>query len=108
MSKEQYYDEFIAPRLIELSEECEAHGLSFLAVCEWTPGEYCQTMNLESGSGFGIRMTDAAVRAKGNIDSFMFAIMRHARKNGHSSMILKQLGVPINPVECATNTGEAE
>ena len=35
MSKEAYYDEHIAPKLLALAKECEDNGLSLLVVCEW-------------------------------------------------------------------------
>lgn len=35
MSKENYYDEQIAPKLKELEKDCEINGISLLAVCEW-------------------------------------------------------------------------
>jgi hypothetical protein len=34
MKSEAYYDEKIAPRLSQIAMDCNAHGLSFLAVVE--------------------------------------------------------------------------
>ena len=97
MSKEAYYDEHIAPKLLALAKECEDNGLSLLAVCEWEPGEYGSTRNLQAGSSFAIRMVDTAAKAQGNVDSFMMAIERHAMKHGHGSMYLHMRGVPETP-----------
>ncbi|MEW6256558.1 MAG: hypothetical protein AB1592_11425 [Pseudomonadota bacterium] len=97
--RETFYDDEVAPLLAELSRKCTAAGLSFLAVVEWAPGDTGRTLGLVSGSGFGIRMADAAAKASGNVDSFMFALMRYAREHGHSSAILHQLGVPLTPGE---------
>jgi hypothetical protein len=96
-SGERYYDEHIAPKLRDLAMECEEHGLSLLAVCEWQPGEYGRTLTLREGSGFGIRMADTAAKANANVDSFLMAIIRHAREHGHGSAYLSQLGVPCEP-----------
>ena len=96
-NKEKYYDEHIAPKLMALAKECEDNGLSLLAVCEWEHGEYGSTRTFREGSSFAIRMTDAAAKAHGNIDSFMMAIERHAIEHGHSSMYLRMRGVPETP-----------
>jgi len=97
LSAEQYYDEQIAPKLIALAEECKEHGLSFLAACEWAPGEYGSTRKLQEGSSFAMRLVEAAVNAQGNIDSLMIAVERHALKHGHSSIYLSLRGVPTQP-----------
>ena len=97
MSKEAYYDEHIAPKLMALAKECEDNGLSLLAVCEWDPGEYGSTRSVQAGSSFAFRMADTAVTARGNVDSFMMAIERYAMKHGHSSVYLHLLGVPETP-----------
>ena len=97
MSKEAYYDEHIAPKLLALAKECEDNGLSLLVVCEWEPGEYGSTRNFQAGSSFALRMVDTAAKAQGDVDSFMMAIERHAMKHGHSSMYLHMRGIPETP-----------
>lgn len=91
------YDEAIAPKLLDLAKECEQLGLSFLAVVEFRPGETGRTISLRSGSGFGIRLCDAAAKANGNLDVLILAIERYATKNGHSSVYLSMLGIPESP-----------
>jgi hypothetical protein len=94
MNREKYYDEHIAPKLLALAKECEEHGLSLLAMCEWAPGEFGRTVSLRKGAGFGIRLADTAVRANGNVDAMMMAIERYAREHGHSSIYLSRCWVP--------------
>lgn len=96
-TKEQFYDEQIAPQLIALAEQCKDRGLSLLAVCEWGKMETGSTRMLQPDASISIRMSDAVAMANGNIDSFMLAMMRHAREHGHGSMILSRLGVPTEP-----------
>jgi hypothetical protein len=96
---EKYYDDHIAPKLRELAEECKANGLSLLAICEWEPGEFGRILRLQPESGFGIRMADTAAKANGNVDTFLIAVMRHAREHGHGSVFLERLGVPASPVK---------
>lgn len=95
--RERLYDNGIAPELLRLCKLCEDNGLSMIAVVEWAPNETGRTLSLRSGSGFGIRMTEAAAQANGNVDSFMVALQRYAREHGHSSMVLNMLGVPLTP-----------
>lgn len=97
VDQEAYYDEHIAPKLMALAGECRDNGLSLLAVCEWAPGAYGNTLTLCKDSSFALRMIDAAAQAGGNIDSLMTALERHAREHGHSSLYLRMLGVPTTP-----------
>lgn len=97
--REDFYDSEIAPALLDLGKKCESSGLSFLAVVEWDPGETGQTATLTVDASFSMRLSDTATRAKGNVDALIIAMMKHAREHGHSSIFLKQLGVPLQPGE---------
>lgn len=98
---ETFYDNEIAPALAGLAKRCQDRGLSFLAVVEWEPGEHGRTLTLQAGSGLGIRMADAAAQAGNNADGLILALMKYAHEHGHSSMLLKQLGVPLTPEKSA-------
>lgn len=98
---ERYYDKHIAPELLRLSKLCQDNGLSFLALVEWSPGDYGRTLSLQANSGLGIRLADTAAKANGNVDSLFIAISRYARDHGHSSIYLSQLGIPTTPAEKA-------
>jgi hypothetical protein len=89
--REQLYDCEIAPALLELASKCQDNGLSLAAMVEWEPGETGRTAALAAGSGFGIRMVEAAIRASGNVDSLIFALMKYGREHGHSSACLQLL-----------------
>lgn len=94
MTNEEYYDQHIAPKLTEIGHECEKLGMSFLAVCEYKTGEeYATTKTIQAGSSLAIRLADGALQSEGNIDALILGIMKSARKHGHSSLVLKQLGV---------------
>lgn len=99
--REAFYDAEIAPVLLDLSKRCEDMGLSFIAQVEWEPGETGRTVSFAGDAGFGIRMAEAAMRAAGNIDSFLLGVSKHAQEYGHSSMFLNLLGVPTNPKKAA-------
>lgn len=94
---ETFYDNEIAPRLTELARACEDRGMSFIASVEYAPSETGSTILLSADSSFQSRLMDLATRCNGNVDSLIFALMKYAREHGHSSMCLKQLGVPSVP-----------
>lgn len=94
---ERFYDNFIAPRLHQLAEECKQRGMSFVANVEYDPGDTASTILLTENSGYHARLMCAAAESAGNIDSLIFAIMKYAREHGHGSICLQQLGVPSVP-----------
>lgn len=107
MNKEQYYDEQIAPKLFALAKECEEHGLSFLALCEYGDGR-SSTRTLQPGASFALHLADVATRANGNVDSMMMAVEKHARHWGHSSAYLSLLGIPASITPSATGETHAD
>ncbi len=97
MTNEQIYDEQIAPKLLALAKECEEAGLSLVATCEWLPGESGETAFINKEASFAVRMVHTAIKAHGNVDTMMFALVKYARQHGHSSIFLHRLGVPLEP-----------
>lgn len=97
MDKEKFYDERIAPALMNIAKECEDNGLSFIALCEWDSDGRGVARTIQKGSSFALRMADTAILAQGNIDSFMMAVERYAKENGHNSIYLKHLGIKTDP-----------
>lgn len=95
--REAFYDTEIAPALLRLANKCADNGLSFLASVEWAPGESGRTRKFVEPFGISMDLADAMFRANGNIDSFMIYLMKRARKVGHSSAVLHQLGVAPEP-----------
>jgi hypothetical protein len=53
--KEAFYDEHIAPKLLELGQLCKDKELDFLACVEWEPGEGGTTACLGAGAGENMR-----------------------------------------------------
>jgi hypothetical protein len=93
--RESFYDEHIAPGLMDLAKKCQDNGLSISAMVEWDAGETGSTAALAVNAGFGIRMAHAAMQARGNVDTFLIAMMKYATEHGHTSICLQQLGVPL-------------
>jgi hypothetical protein len=89
--REDFYDREVAPVLMDLAKKCQDNGLSIAAMVEWEPGETGRTAALSADASFGIRMVEAAMQARGNVDSLIFAIQKYAAEHGHSSICLKML-----------------
>lgn len=89
--REDFYDREVAPVLMEIAKKCQDNGLSIAAMVEWEPGETGRTAALSADAGFGIRMTEAAMQARGNVDSLIFAIQKYAKTHGRNSICLHLL-----------------
>jgi hypothetical protein len=90
-AREQFYDHEIAPALLDLARKCQENGLSIAVMVEWEPGETGRTVALSANSGFGIRMVEVAMRANGNVDNLILALMKYGKEHGHSSVRLTML-----------------
>lgn len=102
MTDEEFYDAEIAPTLADLCKRCQDRGLAFLAVVQYdADGNIGQTVCLPKGAPPVIRyantLATCGVRGGVNIDGFMLAVAKEARQTGHSSVVLKQMGVPLTP-----------
>ena len=89
--REDFYDREVAPVLLDLAKKCQDNGLSIAAMVEWDPGETGNTAAIAAKAGFGIRMAEAAMQARGNVDSLIFAIQKYTKEHGHNSICLKML-----------------
>lgn len=94
---EHFYDEHIAPDLMRLARAFHEKGGSLLATAEWAPGEGGTTAAIQANAGLPIHLAHWGATSRANVDSLFMAIIDHAKKHGHSSIFLKQLGVPLEP-----------
>lgn len=95
--KERYYDEVIAPKLAEIAKDAGEQGLNFVALVEWEPGSLARTACAAMAQGLSFMMANWAAQCCGNVDSFWMAVQKYAMKHGHSSVFLKEQGIPENP-----------
>lgn len=93
---EEYIDEVINPQLLQIAKDCKERGIDFIAMVEWENDKASSTAQI-ANNGIAMKMAYGAMQARGNFDSFAWAMMRHAREHGHSSVTLMQLGVPLKP-----------
>lgn len=94
---EVFYDQEVAPALKAIGEKCQARGLPFASLVEFGTRFGVTAWRPEEGSA-SFNMVIAAIGARGNIDGLLLEVIREARKKGHSSAFLAQLGVPPKPM----------
>jgi nicotinamidase-related amidase len=99
MMSEQFYDDVIAPKLLEVMNLCREHGMPFVATVEYAPGEYGTSADLPAEEDRSLPMdwAYAAARSNGNGDALIMRMIRQAEKRGHGSVYMMQLGVPLTP-----------
>lgn len=95
---EKFYDEQIAPVLLELARKCKERGMAFLASVEYDPltmgrgrTDYMPVDEADKLSA-AQRIVHWAARCDGNIDKFFVACDLHGKEHGHSSIYLQLAG----------------
>ena len=72
MSREEDYDNIIAPMLLEVAQKCDALGFSLVARVEWEPGNAGITQ-IGNGpdTGAAQQLAYAAAMCRGNVDALL-------------------------------------
>lgn len=100
--KEAIYDEKISPLMKQILEVCEEHGMPMFATFQFSDYGFC-TSAMEHDGHHVIRFHRALAQCgegeRVNIDKFMFWVAKEAKGKSHSSIVLKQMGVPCEPEE---------
>lgn len=101
IDREKEYDEEIAPKLFELMKRSKELGMPIFAMVQFKDEDHGRTLDIPEGAHPILRYVNALAQcANGpgvNIDKFMFWVERGARKEGHSSVVLSLLKVPMQP-----------
>ena len=91
---EKYYDEVIAPKLMELMKLAEADGTAFLATVEYAPGQTGSSIHLPKDCCVAMRLNHLMAMCNGNFDKFCMALMRSPEfTKGHNSIFLHKIGI---------------
>jgi hypothetical protein len=94
--KNTTYDNEIAPALLEIMKKCQEAEIPFIAAAFIDPETFGETAFIPNDcNNAHVRTVQAAVKAKGNADVLIWAMMRHGEKHGHNSAclsILERLG----------------
>jgi hypothetical protein len=90
--RESFYDEHIAPKLLEISDLCKENGMSMVCKVEWAPDEGGRTVVMQEDAGTGMKVAYFAAKAGSNVDALFIAIERLSKKVGHNSFVLSMMG----------------
>lgn len=100
-TKEEFYDSEIAPVLAELAKKCQDRGMAIIAAVDIGGADHGRTAAIPENShpvfGWLNALAQCAEEKGVNIDKFMFGIMRDAVERGHSSTVLRSLGISLKP-----------
>src|SRR6185437_15413192 len=96
---EKRYDDIIAPRLKDVADFCRESGLPFVAVVEYEPDSFGQTVAALTPDRIAMTMVHLAAQAKGNIDALVISLVRYVTENTieHNSIVLERAGCHPTP-----------
>lgn len=96
---EAFYDKEIAPLLMEISNECEAKGMSLVCLVEWSPDGRGKTTTVREGASVPFLMAELMARPGMTIDDFVLAMSKFVQEHNleHSSIILDRMGIAPKP-----------
>ncbi|UEP42709.1 hypothetical protein [Burkholderia sp. B21-005] len=90
---EKFYDDEIAPALLELAHKLRTRGMSMVATVEFERGKRGSTFELPVERGIEMDLLRALSLAGNNVDSFLISVMRICDRRGVSyqeSIFLKR------------------
>lgn len=100
-SKEAIYDTSIAPLMAQVIDLCKANGIPLFATFQYDSDSFCSTVIADGDAHPAFRHYEAirqSIEGSGvNIDKYMNWNAKAARVSGHSSIWLRQAGIPATP-----------
>ena len=91
---EKFYDDVIAPALLDLAGKCGERGMSFLSVVEYDPGNKAVTQRYAQDPSLMMILIRHAIKTMPNLDSFVIGVLKYAKDNDidvSGSLIAQQL-----------------
>jgi len=91
---EEFYDEEIAPKLMEIGERCRAKGIPFMAIVEYAPGMIATTQLPTKDECIEMVMIRHCAKTAPNIDGYIIGLSRWANEKNidtSGSMVMNQL-----------------
>lgn len=82
---ERVYDDEIAPLLLQAAKKATAHNIPLLTIAEWSRGKIGETGSAFRGASFPFVFSKAAVQAAGNLDGFVFSVLKFCKEHGIST-----------------------
>lgn len=82
--REKFYDEHIAPALLEIAKKCRDNGLSIVATVQFGPElhDRATTRIMQEDASLSMVMVHHCAMKAPNIDAFMIGLARHCDENG--------------------------
>ncbi len=93
MTNEEFYDDEVAPVLLDLAKKLQDRGMSLLFTVEIDSETAGTTCALTKGHGLGIEWAHVAAKCNGNADILIGYLAKQANERGHGSIFLRQLGI---------------
>ena len=99
-NNELVYDEQIAPLMTQIIDICDDHGINLACEFQYADHGFCRTVLAVTDDAHPIIqhinvLTQCLEDGGINIDKYVFWAIRTAQEQrGHSSLVLKQLGIP--------------
>lgn len=93
--REQFYDEVIAPKLLEVANLCQGEGISFVAAAEYEDDKIASTIMLGKDPGTAMVMLQHCIKMGRNIDGYIFGLKRWMIEKGYDftqSIVMTTLG----------------
>jgi hypothetical protein len=94
MTDEEWYDSEIAPKLLELADECSKRDLSFIAAVEYEPDSVAFTRRFAEDVGLKMTMIGHCAKTAPNIDGYVIGLAKYCREKGipiDASMVMQKL-----------------
>lgn len=91
MTKEEIYDNEIAPELYRLAERCMELGMPLFATVDFSTEEeekLGSTISPNKNAGIEWKLISWAAASRGNVDALIGQIVNYAEEHGHSSAYL--------------------
>jgi hypothetical protein len=79
---ERFYDEEIAPALMEIATKLKARGMGMVATVEYAPGQRGDTYALPADACLAMRMVQHCSKTAPNVDGYMIGIIRYCKEQG--------------------------
>jgi hypothetical protein len=91
-TKEQIYDEQVAPLLLRACKICEEAGIPMVAQVEYGDGDFGLTGWLGKAPSLAMQMILWAAQVKGNLDLLVIKAKRWNNGRPHNSVVLSMTG----------------
>lgn len=93
---EKWFDENIAPVLLELANKCGERGMAFVAGVQYGPAEcdFQRTVRLPEKPSLRMVMLAHCAKMGNNIDGYAMGLLKYCKENGigyDASMVLMRL-----------------